>query len=203
MMTQTKTCSTCKEEKLVEGFCISRRAKDGYKSQCKVCEKVYREVNKHVVRARNKRYYDANREQEIVRARTWQLTNPEKVKAYRQRLDVKARSSQSSMRYVRENLNGRIAARLRTRLVNALQGRVRSSISSVSDLGMPIEQFKLYLEKQFTPEMTWENYGSYWHIDHIMQLNRFDLTDPYQCAMACHYTNLRPLPASDNLRRPK
>jgi hypothetical protein len=49
--------------------------------------------------------------------------------------------------------------------------------------------------------MTWENYGS-WHIDHIKPFTAFDdLTDPEQQREVCHYTNLQPLWAEDNLRK--
>jgi hypothetical protein len=40
--------------------------------------------------------------------------------------------------------------------------------------------------------MGWHN-QSKWHIDHIMPLCKFDLTDPAQARMAGNYKNLRPL----------
>jgi desulfoferrodoxin (superoxide reductase-like protein) len=48
--------------------------------------------------------------------------------------------------------------------------------------------------------MTWDNWTTDgWHIDHIKPLASFDLTDRKQLLEACHYTNLQPLWAKDNL----
>jgi hypothetical protein len=74
--------------------------------------------------------------------------------------------------------------------------------SAVSDLGCSIPELKAYLEKMFQPGMTWENWGA-WHIDHIIPLASFDLTDREQFLKACHYTNLQPLWAPDNQRKGK
>ena len=50
--------------------------------------------------------------------------------------------------------------------------------------------------------MTWDNYGVYgWHIDHILPLSIFNLSDRTQLLKACHYTNLQPLWAEENLKR--
>jgi hypothetical protein len=59
----------------------------------------------------------------------------------------------------------------------------------------------LYLEKQFAPGMTWENYGiDGWHIDHIIPLSSAK-GDLDQLKKLCHYTNLQPLWAEDNLKK--
>ena len=70
-----------------------------------------------------------------------------------------------------------------------------------------VHELKVYLERLFHPGMTWDNLGRYdknrptWHIDHIKPLSLFDLTDNEQVKLACHYTNLQPLWAEENLRK--
>ena len=49
--------------------------------------------------------------------------------------------------------------------------------------------------------MTWGNYGTFWHIDHIKPLSSFDLTDRKQLLEACNYKNLQPLLVFDNLSK--
>lgn len=74
--------------------------------------------------------------------------------------------------------------------------------SAVRDLGYSIQDFKKYIESKFQSGMTWDNHGFYgWHIDHIKPLSNFDLTNREQFLIACHYTNLQPLWACDNLRK--
>jgi len=50
--------------------------------------------------------------------------------------------------------------------------------------------------------MSWDNWTKDgWHIDHIIPLAAFDLTDREQVKQACHYTNLRPMWAEENLSK--
>lgn len=86
---------------------------------------------------------------------------------------------------------------LRIRLNRALKKNWKSG-SAVSDLGCSIDDFKKHLELQFQPGMTWENHGE-WHIDHIIPLSSFDLTNNEQLKIACNYENLQPLWARDNI----
>jgi len=88
---------------------------------------------------------------------------------------------------------------LRSRLHTALKGNKKVG-SAVTDLGCTIEFLKQYLESKFSPGMSWENHGE-WHVDHIVPLVAFDLTDRDQLVKACHYTNLQPLWREDNLRK--
>lgn len=58
-------------------------------------------------------------------------------------------------------------------------------------LGCTIPGFMGFLERQFLPGMTWGNYGE-WHIDHIIPVARFDLTEPVSVRHAFNYRNTRP-----------
>lgn len=69
------------------------------------------------------------------------------------------------------------------------------------DLGCSLGEFKLYIENQFEPGMTWDNYGTKWHLDHFIPLSYFDLNDRTQFLEAFHYTNVQPLWAKDNLKK--
>lgn len=83
----------------------------------------------------------------------------------------------------------------------AIRSNAKSG-SAVRDLGCSIANLKLYLESKFTEGMSWDNYGrSGWHIDHIVPLSHYDLTDREQLLKACHFTNLQPLWAKDNYRK--
>jgi hypothetical protein len=84
---------------------------------------------------------------------------------------------------------------------NAIKFGYKSG-SAVKDLGCSIEECKKYIESQFKESMTWENWGVYgWHLDHKIPLDSFDLTDREQFLKACHYTNLQPLWAKENLSK--
>ena len=93
----------------------------------------------------------------------------------------------------------KLMANLRIRLHRAIRN---GNGSAVVDLGCSIPEFMDYIEKQFLPGMTWENWGrDTWHLDHIKPLASFDLTDREQFLEACHYTNFQPLWAMDNMRK--
>lgn len=60
---------------------------------------------------------------------------------------------------------------------------------------------RAYLEARFTDEMSWDNHGSVWHIDHVKPVSSFDLTKESEQRKCCHYTNLQPLLAFDNISK--
>lgn len=69
-------------------------------------------------------------------------------------------------------------------------------------IGCDIETLKAHIESLFQTGMSWGNWGMWgWHLDHKIPLSKFDLTDPEQLKKACHYSNLQPLWAKDNLRK--
>jgi len=75
----------------------------------------------------------------------------------------------------------------------------KNKISKTTELlGCSLEYFKNYLESQFTPEMNWDNYASYWEVDHIIPCSSFNLTNIDQQKQCFHYTNTQPLSKKEN-----
>jgi hypothetical protein len=99
--------------------------------------------------------------------------------------------------------NQKIASKLRNGFQRAIQKGCENA-SAVRDLGCSIEEFKFYIESKFQPGMTWDNWSrTGWHMDHILPLDSFDLSDLEQQLKACHYSNLQPLWAKENLKKGK
>ena len=49
--------------------------------------------------------------------------------------------------------------------------------------------------------MSWDNYGTYWEIDHIKELYKFDLTQYTQQMEAFNFTNTQPLTITENRKK--
>ena len=131
--------------------------------------------------------------------RIWDKRNQPKKNAYKKAPEQRARDRVRTNKRYRTDLLFRLKALLRDRLNKALKHNFKSG-SAVRDLGCSVEFLKQHLESQFQEDMTWKNYGQ-WHIDHKKPLASFDLTDRKQFLKACHYTNLQPLWAADNIRK--
>ena len=101
----------------------------------------------------------------------------------------------------KNNINFRLTKNLRSRLYHAIKDDLKSG-SAIESLGCSLEQLKKYLESKFQPGMSWDNYSyTVWHIDHIIPLSSFNLTDIEELKKACHYTNLQPLWTIENLKK--
>ena len=95
------------------------------------------------------------------------------------------------------NIQYRIKKSLSATLSAAVRRKQKAG-SAIRDLGCPVEFLRLYLELQFAPGMTWDNYGTAWHIDHRDPLRSVDLTDREQLRSVVHYSNLQPLSLADH-----
>lgn len=134
--------------------------------------KMHREERQRYFQA----YYKINKKQ----------VNKKNIKRYKQRLKT--------------DINFKLAHNLRVSLVQALKKNFKSG-SAVKDLGCSITFLKIYLQSKFYDCMSWDNYGSYWEIDHIEELHTFDLTNRKQFLRAVHYTNLQPLTIEDHEKK--
>ena len=61
-----------------------------------------------------------------------------------------------------------------------------------------LEHLIKHIESKFTKEMSWENHGLVWEIDHITPLCRFDTSTDTGMVRGFHYTNLTPVTIGEN-----
>ena len=170
-----------------------------------------RERVKMCLRAK-KAYYDMTlkeKEQKKIKRKEW-LTS-EKQKEYNKKYNDKLKESNPMEFYRRrrsyrrkqiKNPLNRIKANFRNRFKDQFMFYRRTKKDSMSNMiGCSWAFFASWLESKFTKKMKWQNYGSYWHVDHIEPLASFDHTNDEHMRRAWHYTNLRPLDAKENMRK--
>jgi hypothetical protein len=91
----------------------------------------------------------------------------------------------------------RIKARNRSRISDLLRGKTRASSETL--LGCTYQQFIVWLSYQFDNHMTMDNYGSYWHLDHVIPCASFDFNDKTQQRKCFHWTNYSPCEGKENI----
>jgi len=163
--------------------------------------------NKIKLNTKCKDYYKNNKIQILEDKKEYYRNNIERISERKKDYYSKNKSNiilnnlQYIVRRSKYDIAYKISRNLRSRLYQAIRNNYKSG-SAVRDLGCSIECLKKYLESKFQLGMSWNNYGrNGWHIDHIKPVSSFDLTDKNQLKIACHYSNLQPLWAKDNLRK--
>lgn len=92
-----------------------------------------------------------------------------------------------------------MAHRARSRIQKALSRGGFSKKSKTHEmLGCSWDEFRIHIERQFSKGMSWDNKEK-WHIDHIIPLASAK-TEKELAALA-HFTNLRPMWASENISK--
>jgi hypothetical protein len=89
--------------------------------------------------------------------------------------------------------------RVRTRY--ALKGK-RKSKRTMEYVGCDAQWLFDHISRQLIDtDMNWDNYGSFWHIDHILPLSQFDLNREHDQRVGFGWWNLRPLHGPENLSK--
>ena len=80
----SKECTCCHEVKLVSEFHKHIRKIDGFHSECKECNKKYRQENKKSIKEYHKKYYQENKESKREYQRKYDQENKESKREYYQ-----------------------------------------------------------------------------------------------------------------------
>ena len=157
----------------------------------------YRMANPERDRERKRLWRVANREYHAEYTRQWRLKNKHKTRL-RRNVDLAFKAKVT----LRKRLWEAVRAQVNRGLKDSANVGQRRPGSAIRSLGCSIPELLRHIEAQFKPGMTWGNWSlNGWHIDHMHPLSSFDLTDMEQLQAACHFTNLQPLWAKENLAK--
>ena len=147
-------------------------------------QKAWYSANKEKYPPQTKAYRDANKDKIAARNKEWREANKEKIAAQN-----KVRKASDPAFKALSNF--------RTRLAKfGSKARAKSKTPRFEYyFGCTPEQYVRYIEAQFLEGMTWDNYGD-WQIDHILPLSLG--INEFEWRMLNHYTNLRPMWATEN-----
>lgn len=219
-----KKCSKCGIEKGFKEFHKDKNTKDNHCCFCKQCNKLRNKKyhknnvdsikknrskhyleNKKEYSERNKIYIKNNKINVSKRQKEYYQNNKEKILARQTEYEEKNKNKNSKRRKIKwkTDFKFRINSTLRLRLTHELRGIKKVDLSYCFDLlGCNIDFFIKHIEDQFIKNMNWDNHSKYgWHLDHIIPVSSYDLSDEKQRKECFHYTNLQPLWAEDNLRK--
>lgn len=168
-----KICTKCKVSKPLEDYHKHKKGLHGRQSECKKCafkrRKKYNIDNRKAIKEYNIKWKTENREYTLEYAKRYSKEKYKNDPIYRFRSNT------------RTHIN--------VRLKNFLKTKKGSTLDYI---GCDWETYIKHLQQQFTSKMSWENYGSYWEVDHIIPLSK---------GGSFHYTNCQPLPIKENRKK--
>jgi len=132
---------------------------------------------KECKRAQNKKGYEENKPNRM-------LYKKEQIRRYRK--DPKYRLAENVSRLVSDVLRGN-----------------KGGKSVWEYLPYSRQQLRDHLEKQFDDNMSWNNYGTYWSLDHIYPQSRlpYDNMEHPNFIKCWSLSNLQPLKSTENSRK--
>jgi len=169
-----KLCKYCKKEKVESMFrhnrakCIDCERKDG---------RQYRQSD--VGKEKSKKWLESNSEKMTELQANWYQKNKKKInEKYVQRYN--SDEGFKMHRLYQVNLN------------DAIHGPM-TDITPIGFLGCSYAFLSEWLQFCFKPEMSLENYGTYWSVDHVIPVDTFDLTKKEEQDSCFNWLNICPL----------
>jgi hypothetical protein len=161
-------------------------------------DKAYNEANKEAIAANKKRYYQENKEEIDERNKAWKEANPdyqrEYNKAWREVNKEYKRKADRDYKNKRYSEDPEFRTRQLLRNQTKRLGDYKSK-TTIEIIGISAEEF-------------WKRNGSPsveeledLHIDHIVPLSWFDLSNEEHARVSSHWTNLQYLNSADNLAK--
>ena len=180
----------------------------------------WRKENPEKVKKAARKRHKKNPEKKNKANRKWRKENPEKVKKaarkhYKNNSDKYLEQSRKWRKNNSKIINERQKKRYKTdpkyKLAHNISITIGASLQGNKNsrhwediIGYSLNDLKKHLEKQFTKNMSWGNYGKGgWTLDHKIPLSVFNFTKPehQDFKKAWALSNLQPMWAKDNFKK--
>lgn len=160
----------------------------------KVADKKWREKNKGYLSLKHKKWSEENREYLVEYHKKWRTENVDKWRKTKRDYEKNRKGTDPLYKLI---------SNFRTAIYQVLkENRIDKNQSYFDVLQYTPEELIIHLEKQFTGNMTWENYGE-WHVDHKLPITSFNIQEMGdEEFMRCwSLDNLQPMWGEENIRK--
>ena len=200
-----------------DNICEVKKYNEKNKERIKIKSKEYYKNNSEKIKEQNKKNYYTNREKNKERRKEYYKNNYENIirkkkEYYKNNLEkikneikeYKKKNTEFFKEYYNNKRNTdplfKLSCNIRARLRVFLKSKNMKKHNKTFDIvGCTPEFLKEHIENQFTEGMSWELFGGSIHIDHIIPLSSAKTEE--EIYKLCHYSNLQPLWAEDNLKK--
>ena len=148
--------------------------------------KKYQLENRDKISKQKKKYFQENKDKINSQRRKNRQENINKFRAVQNKY-----YNLTPARKLKRNLRGRLSSFFK------YKGHKKKN-STEEILGANWKTVEAFMEAKFVDGMNWDNIGE-WHIDHIIPLSSAETEQ--ETIKLCHYTNLQPLWAFDNMSK--
>lgn len=140
----------------------------------------YRRINKH-------------------KSKEWTENNKERMK------ELQANWYQKNKPKVRQKYNNRYQSdplfKMKKNYSRRLSLIIQKDKPTLKYLGVELSFLKKWFEFCFKKGYSFENYGSFWHIDHVIPVNKWNLDDDQENELCFSWYNLSPLKGDENISK--
>lgn len=105
-------------------------------------------------------------------------------------------------KYIKEKYKNNPSYRIRHSFSSLLRHHLKKQKGerhTFDILGYSLDDLKNHLQSKFNNKMSWDNYGSYWHVDHIKPASLFNHSNHDDFIECWSLSNLQPLEAYKNI----
>ena len=159
----------------------------------------YRQSHKEQMKEQKRRYYQLHKEEKKESSRVYRKSHILEGKIYRnanrQRHNILARKYRSTLK---GQLDGSMGASIR----QSLKGK-KAGMHWETLVGYTVKDLIKHLEILFDENMNWDNYGSYWEIDHRKpkSLFKYETAEDPEFKKCWALKNLQPLEKIANIKK--